>query len=879
MIDGQDETGSNPFTDNRLDTRELARRIERNILLARITLFWEAAVPAVLPFLSVLSAFVGVSWMGIWPVLPIALHIILLLLFAAGFVWSLRFTRHLVWPSREQARRRVETASGLSGRPLETLDDSLAVQKERTETVALWRAHRRRTLQRLGALKVGSPAPSYNANDRYAGRIFAAILLYVGAFAGYGVYGERLGDAFRFHTVAESSGLRIDAWVTPPAYTGHPPIFLDMARSTETIEPINIPEGSVVFIRSHGADDINVAHVTAGGESAIAATEPEIGTVPIPASTGSGISAPLFETREIPLETDSAVEIALGSNQVARWVFSVVEDRAPEIQMQEPPEVQLSGAVKLVYSMQDDYGVIGAGARVTPKEESFTISGETSEVRPLIEAPDFKLALPQRRTKSGSAQTFRDLTAHPWAGSLVEVVLSARDEAGQTGESEAFEFRLPTRNFSKPMARAIAEQRRNLALDANRRLQVLDAFDALLIAPERFIDDASLYLGMRFVYRQLQKADDDAALIQALDVMWDLALAIEDGDLSLAERALREAEEALRRALENGAPDEEIQRLTQELREALNEYFRALAEQMQRNPNAAAQMDPNAQTLRQQDLDEMLDRIEDLARTGAHDAAREMLSQMQQMLENLRAGRPQMQQGNSANEMSEALNQLGEMIRRQRELMDQSFRMDQDSRGQRGEGQPQQGQRNGQNRSGQPQPGEPGQNGQQGLAEQLAEALRQLQQGQGDLRQSLEELLQQLERDGVRGNEALGDAGRAMGRAESALGEGEPGDAVQPQGQALESLQQGARSLMEQMIQQGQGQGTAQGPSDPNNTDPLGRPQPNPTREDDGRGVEIPDVIDTQRARDILRELRRKLEDPLRSEIERNYFERLLTPY
>ncbi len=43
--------------------------------------------------------------------------------------------------------------------------------------------------------------------------------------------------------------------------------------------------------------------------------------------------------------------------------------------------------------------------------------------------------------------------------------------------------------------------------------------------------------------------------------LWQIALKIEDGDLSDAERRLKEAQEKLAKALEDGASDEEIQKL------------------------------------------------------------------------------------------------------------------------------------------------------------------------------------------------------------------------------------------------------------------------------------------------------------------------------
>ena len=94
--------------------------------------------------------------------------------------------------------------------------------------------------------------------------------------------------------------------------------------------------------------------------------------------------------------------------------------------------------------------------------------------------------LPQARTKNGVGQTIKDLTDHPWAGAEVTMTLVAHDDGGNVGKSDPVTFRLPQRVFVKPLARALIEQRRDLAMDANARPQVITALDALAIAPEKF---------------------------------------------------------------------------------------------------------------------------------------------------------------------------------------------------------------------------------------------------------------------------------------------------------------------------------------------------------------------------------------------------------
>src|SRR5204862_323605 len=133
-----------------------------------------------------------------------------------------------------------------------------------------------------------------------------------------------------------------------------------------------------------------------------------------------------------------------------------------------------------------------------------------------------------------------------------------------------------------PIARALVEQRRILALDGDAQASVLTALDALTLAPEQANMESNVYLGLRAIFWQLTRAKSDDQLRDVVARMWDMAVHLEDGSVSDAEQALRAAEEALRQALERGASDEEIKRLTDQLRAALDKFLQALAEQMRK---------------------------------------------------------------------------------------------------------------------------------------------------------------------------------------------------------------------------------------------------------------------------------------------------------
>jgi uncharacterized protein (TIGR02302 family) len=382
------------------------------------------------------------------------------------------------------------------------------------------------------------------------------------------------------------------------------------------------------------------------------------------------------------------------------------------------------------------------------------------------------------------------------------------------------------------------------------------------MAPEVFQIEAPVYLGLRSIYWQLSRAKSDDTLRDVVARLWDMATRIEDGNISDVEAALRAAQEALRRALERGASEEEIKKLTEELRAALDKFLQALAEEMRKNPQVSRQIDPNARNLRPQDLKNMIDRLEQLARSGAKDAAQRLLQELQQMLENLQMARPGQQGDQDSDDMMSALDELGNMIREQQQLRDRTFRQGQDQRRERQRG---------------------GQPNQQGMGE--------LRQNQQALRDQLQKLLEQLRQRGMgqqgeqgqNGMDQLGKAGEAMGEAEGQLGDGNADGAVGSQGRALEALRRGAQGMAQAMQQPGMGQGPGQPGRQQGraqqDTDPLGRPMRQGRDYSDDQTVRVPGEIDVQRARRILDELRRRFADPARPQIELDYIERLLKDF
>ncbi|HWL31563.1 MAG TPA: TIGR02302 family protein [Xanthobacteraceae bacterium] len=838
----------------------LARALTR----ARWAIFWERLWPALASIATAAGLFVALSWLGLWLWLPpLGRPIGLFVFFVLAVAATLPLAR-VRWPSAAEGLRRLDRHSLLPHRPATAIADTMAPEAGDSFAVALWRAHLERALRAAAALKAGTPQPRLAARDPWALRGLVVLLLAATFFSAGGERVQRIAAAFDWQGMGGVANYRVDAWVAPPAYTGRPPVMLPGLRPGEPMpthargdEPITVPANSTLVVRATGQSGLDI-RVTGG----VTEAKPDSAQPQAPKGT---------EERQFTIVAAGSATVRAGEN--VTWRFNAIPDRVPTIALTKEPEAQLRGSLLLHYKVEDDYGVVDARAtfaRKPPAAQPALGGAESKPPRPLFDAPDFALSLPQARTRSGASQITKDLSEHPWSGVDVTMTLTARDEAGQEGRSAPQEMRLPQRPFSKPLPRALIEQRRLLALDANAKDEVLTALDALTIAPERFMPNASIYLGLRSIYWQLANAENDDALRDVVGRLWSMAVQLEDGNISEAEKALRAAQDALRDALERGASDEEIKRLMDNLRAALDKFMQSLAEEMRKNPQMARPLDQNAmRELRPQDLRSMLDRMERLARSGARDAAKQMLDQLRQMLENLQMARPNGQQGD---DMQSALDELGDMIRKQQQLRDRTFRQGQEQRRQRG---PQdQNAMNGLRRD------------QQALRDQLNKLLDALRkQGfpqQGQKGQDGQEG-QQGQQDG--GMDQFGQAGEAMGDAQGSLGEGDADSAVDSQGRALEALRKGAQGMAQSMQQQ---MGNGPGPGEPGgrmgpsradqNTDPLGRPLRGRDYGDDTT-VKVPGEIDVQRARRILEELRKRFGESYRPQLELDYIERLLKDY
>lgn len=785
--------------------------------LAAAALLWERLWPALAPALGVIALFLVLALFDLPERLAGWLHLVLLIALAAAFGAALyRGLRGFRLPRLALARRRLELDSGFAHRPLTALDDRIAGGADDPEAVALWRAHQARMAEAARSLRVAWPKAGFLARDPWGLRALLALLLVLGAVDAGGDWGERISRSLTPHLAggAAASAASLDIWLTPPDYTGLPPQLLPTGTRNA---PVSAPTGSVLLAQVHG--DGPVPRLFRPGRD----------------TDFQRIDASNFKA-QTRLIKSGKVAVWQGGSTLGSWTVTVIPDRPPTVTLIGAPRQTEHGALRVEYRATDDYGVESVRATMRLVE--------TPKTPPLV----LDLALPGLHLKNAHGISYSDLTANPWAGLPVTMRLEARDALNQSGTSQPVTFTLPERVFHNPVARAIIAQRKQLTLHPGNRAPVGEALSDLSVRPGRFGGDFVVFLALRTAVARLALNHDAETIPDLQNLLWQTAVRIEDGRAPLMQEDLRQAMQALQEALARNAPSDEIDRLTAALRRAMDRFLQALMQNaLKQSAQNMANFDPTQTAMTSRDLERMLDRAQELAKTGARDAARDLLAQLQEMLENLQVGRMNPAQGGAERMMGAMQN----MMRRQQQLLDRSFR---DSRARKSD--------------------------EQGAA-----------QSQEELRRALGDMMRRLGENGEI-PEPLQRAERAMRGATGALSRGKPADAIGPQSDALDQLQQGARRMGERMLgrssngQNDYGQPDDQASPRQAQRDPFGRSRPYDEGEgwvDDGgpmrRGTG-PDV-DTalHRAKAILDELRHRAGERSRPEIERDYIDRLLKEF
>jgi uncharacterized protein (TIGR02302 family) len=874
------------------------------VLLTRLGLIAERVTKCFWPFWTVLFFALAPLILGRQDFLPLEVVWGYGVVAILALLWTLyRGIRRLNWPSEAEAVARVDAR--LVGRPIAALNDVQAIGADDVGSQAIWDAHLVRMQEKTRDARAVEPDLRVSSNDPYGLRYIAVLFMVVALL---------FGSIWPVGSVAEAgtgtellaTGPVWEGWIEPPAYTGKPTLYLADIIANR----VQVPQGSFITLRLYGQEgDLAVNETVSGRTDDLgAATDQQQG-----------------------FEVTQAGRLEIEGEGGATWQILLLEDEAPTVELTGPIEADAQGEMSQPFSAMDDYGVLAGVATI-----ELNLEGVDRRHGLTIE-PDLRtvIVIDLPMPFSGDRADFEeflidDFSEHPWANLPVVLTLQVEDGLGQTGASDPENIILPGRRFFQPTARAVIEQRRDILwskANAPRAAQVLRAVSN---RPDELFPDETTYLRLRAIIRRLEAMETSGLSDEVQDelslALWELAVQLEEGSLADARARLERAQERLEEAMRNGASDEEIAELMQELREAMSDYMQQLANEMEPSDNDGTDQpdqQQNGETITQDELQALMDRIQELMEEGRMAEAMELMEQLNELMENL-----QMTEGGEGGEGGprtpgqQSMEDLAETLRDQQDLTDEAFRdlQEQFNQGQEQGQDPgdQSGQQPGQQpgEQGGQQPGEQGQDGQDGQGGQQPGQQQGQGQGQGDntqggltdesgqggeggggaqslaeRQQALRDGLNQL-RNGLPGlsgdaadnaEQSLERAEGAMDGAEDALRDGDLAEAIDQQAEAMDALRDGLRNLGQalaenQMDELEEGQGTqtgnAEGRPEPERRDPLGRQIGNSGQ----FGTEEPMLQDeiNRRAEELLQELRNRSADQERPQLELDYLRRLL---
>lgn len=835
-------------------TDQITPKIKLAVWLTYIGLWSERILQAFWPLLSIVFLSLGISFLGrtdLWPIEFIFAVTCFGFVALLGSLWYVRIW--FLYPTLDQAFARLDQS--LPSRPLAALQDLQATGKDDVGSKELWNEHLSNMLAKAKEAKSPSLDFKLASQDPFALRHISFLILLLGIIFG-NFYTLRNLEQSQITTAI--SGLIWEGWLQPPSYTGRPMVYLNDVIG----KSLSVSQDSILIFRFYGDPGAFIVNETIS-------------------SGAEKLNQALDEDQRLTIGQSGQVNLR-GPVDIT-WTFDVIKDQQPKVDILNDVNVDGLGQFTQSFNASDDFGVTAGMATV-----SLNLA-KVDRRHGLETEPDIQLdiELPLPLTISGDRSNFSEslvenLSKHVWAHLPVFLVFQVSDIRRQTGKSALREIILPARQFFDPLANALIEQRRDILWskkNIRRATQILRAISTKPIEIFRDLDDAA---SLKEIITQLEATDinhvTDKNIETIAELLWELSIEVEDGDLDQAIKKLARAQEKLEEAIKNGANPDEISRLIDELRDAQNDYISEFSE---RNQARGERSDGSRQTekaVTQGELQKMMDKLQELMEDGRMAEAQELLEEINRLMQNLQSVRSQPGQngGENRNGSQQSMKDLTETLRQQQQLSDQTFRDFQDRKRNKSS---EDDQRNDKLFSDNDNLSELEKKNNQSLAEQQRNLQKELERQRGNL-------LGNGAVTDLPARRALDNARRIMDQAVENLERGNLPNAIDNQSKVIDALRDGMQKLKEaQTTEPMQGQGvtpndqrTGEGSQNNSNLDPLGRDLGASGQLGAGEQM-LPEEEQRLRSQALMDEIRKRSGGLERPSEERQYLKRLLDKF
>ncbi|HET9148521.1 MAG TPA: DUF4175 family protein, partial [Acetobacteraceae bacterium] len=602
-------------------------RLARLRRRAMLVLWIEALAGAALAPAGVILAYLTIVLLGLGGIAAEALAL------AALILTLIHAVRRFRAPSRQEADRRIETASGLAHRPIIAMEDRVAGTGGPL-AMALWNAHQARLARQIAGARAGFPRLHLAERDPLGLRAALALGLLVAVLVAGAERPSRMADLIILPRWRIGPGVELASWLTPPRWSGEAPRLVGPGRDI-----MALPGSHLALI------------ATGAGRSAPSASFGGHGLAWTALGGGS------FRA-ELALKHDGTLIAGPFWNRLARYRVSIVPPAAPEIGFsgQAGPDRD-ERRLDVPYRAKDRYGLKAIGLIIEPAAALWA--------KPGMAAIPLQAAAPRRQ--AGVARL--DLLASPYAGLPVAARLEARNIAGLKAQSAPAVMVLPAPRLTNASAREIEALRQHLALDPASRVGVAERLGALAVTPPGPLTPET---ALEITAFAAALAETHPLAAHPVAQLWRFVQLAEQGRAYRSGQALARARAALDRALSkmlatHHVDEAKLGQLLRRLDKALAAHAAALRDQGQAQaPTGAKPFDSSA-------LDRLVRRIAREARQGNQEAARRDMRKLEGMLRRLQSARPMSAaQQARARAAAQAGSALSRMMRDESKLLDQT---------------------------------------------------------------------------------------------------------------------------------------------------------------------------------------------------------------
>lgn len=767
---------------------------------------------------------------------PVAHFILFVLTCGLGGYFLYQGLKSFSLPSWSKIKRRIETKSNIERGFLDINDDTVASGDEN-----LWNRFKSTINKQSRHLKIVHFENDLPNRDPLALRFLPVLLLCFVMMMAW-----PLNTSYIAHKIFPSTPFSlaflkgepqiIQGWITPPVYTNKAPIILNATTHDLYI----IPANSVV--------KLSLNHIRSD------AVTLDFGNQTPPQSLDKQGRSFFIET-SIPNDA-STVTLRDDDNDIIHaWDIFVEDDLSPTVAFIGEPTVTPSYNFGVQYMLQDDFGFENVTLSVVRAEST----ADEPNPEPLVfDIPVGAYTTDEDGTSYWQGQYFHDLTAHHWAGSPVFLQITATDLGGHQATTDEIIFTLPVRKFSNPLAQKLALMRGHLLDDYEGYTETaLNDLEYILIRPGHYRGNTRVFLGLKSAFGRLYLDRHYAEKKSVTDLLWDIAVYIEDGFMFEDRQKIQQAQSELMKALSDPNADmRDIENLMNAYQQAIEQMMQnAMRDMMEKMQNGdvsdipAMQMDPQA-------FEKFMQTLKDMVQSGDRDAAMKMLQEMEQAMQNM--GQEQ-QLSEEQKQGLQQLKNLNEIIKAQEALLEETKRLEAEASQSQTDAEKQ---------------------ALNGECQNAGSAQSQLADMTEKTHESLSTIMPNENMD------SLKNAQDHMDQAAQSLKAQNFAAARDAQQKALEALQQGMDDAMQGMesalnmsfsgpsMPGMMGMGTPMPQNRGQNTDPFGRENGNANPF--SGSLDYKDGQNLQKSREIIDELRRRSGERFRPQQELDYIQRLL---